>query len=144
AAQLLPFLQLLSLSQRQQGLNDASWAMPVWGLGNFFVPIFRCFQSMHGVFSQEVQQWTSSYYLPLGAVALGFFAIAKSPTRRAWLLVCAALAGVLLALGDATPLWSLGRHLFPPLAFMRFPIKLITVTIVAIPLLEAFGARHLS
>ena len=51
AIQLLPFLDLLAHSQRENNYAEISSAMPAYGWANFFVPLFRCYQSPAGVFS---------------------------------------------------------------------------------------------
>ena len=44
AAQLLPFLDLLSHSQRDTSYGDSAWAMPHWGWANLLVTMFNCFR----------------------------------------------------------------------------------------------------
>ncbi|MFM2295420.1 MAG: hypothetical protein RLZZ350_1833, partial [Verrucomicrobiota bacterium] len=62
AVQLLPFLDLLKHSQRQGGFETASlWPMPVWGWGNFFVPLLHMQRSVHGALVQPEQAWINSY-----------------------------------------------------------------------------------
>src|SRR2546427_7232870 len=39
AAQLLPFLDLLSYAHREPGYGDSAWAMPTWGWANLLVPM---------------------------------------------------------------------------------------------------------
>ena len=62
AAQLLPWFQLLSNGDRTAAAGSGFWSLPPWGLANFFVPLFHTSPSLSGVFMQDEQQWTSSYW----------------------------------------------------------------------------------
>jgi hypothetical protein len=137
AAQLLPFLDLLAHSQRSAKFGGADWPMPWWGWANFFVPLFGTFPSYHGVPAQPEQYWTSTYYVPLAAVALATLAVLRNP--RARLLAAIALFGAIMALGDHGLLYKLLRSV-APLGFMRFPIKFVVLPIFILPWLAAFGA----
>ncbi|MCX6891834.1 MAG: hypothetical protein NTX51_09955 [Verrucomicrobia bacterium] len=83
AVQLLPFLELLAHSQRDSGYGSAShdWAMPFWGWANFLVPLFRTAPTAQGVFFQNGQYWTSSYYAGVGTVLLVGVAVWRA---RGW------------------------------------------------------------
>lgn len=141
AAQLLPFLQLLAESHRGTTFGDAQWSMPPWGWANLLVPRFRLDESISGVTYQGSQAWTSSYYLGLATVALALAAaVVGGWTRRVVWLAVFTLGGLLLALGDATPVYSFFREAFPFLGFMRFPIKYVTCAALALPLLAGLGA----
>src|SRR5262249_54379758 len=97
AAQLLPFMELLAHSQRDTSFGDSKWAMPAWGWANFFVPLFHCTPAIIGIYSQDEQQWTSSYYMGIGVLALAVLALARSRERRVWWLWFTVLAGVVLS-----------------------------------------------
>ena len=137
AAQLLPFLSLLQSSrQQQQNISAALWPMPVTGLANFFVPLFRC-HSSSGIFTQDGQSWTSSYYLGVAAVVLALGAVVLvTDGKIRWL---AAFAGfcLVLAVGEATPVYSwLTRHV-SVIGLIRFPVKFVIVPVFVLPLLAA-------
>ena len=70
AVQLLPFLDLAAHSQRSAGYADTRWSMPGWGWANFLVPMAFGRTWTEGVFFQNGQYWTSSYYLGIGALWL--------------------------------------------------------------------------
>ncbi len=143
AAQLLPFFQLLGHSQRHIGYAGAGWSMPPWGWANFLVPLFRTSPTPQGVFLQDGQGWTSSYYVGIGTVLLGFVAVWRVrtwPVRALGIILCACL---LLVLGNSGFLYPLLRFCFPPLGFMRFPIKFIILIAALAPLLAAYGLRLL-
>ncbi len=142
AAQLLPFVQLLAHSQRSAGYSDSRWAMPGWGWANFLVPLFHCSPSILGIFSQDAQQWTASYYLGAGVFALALRGILdwrNGPRAAIAGLTCAALAGIILAMGENAPFYGAVKAIFPQLSVMRYPIKLVVMTALAVPLLAAYG-----
>src|SRR6185436_15380211 len=85
AIQLLPFLDLLRHSDRDTSYGGPVWSMPLWGWANFFVPMFGCTPSIVGVYSQDSQQWTSSYYMGIVVVALSLLAWRASDGRVKWL-----------------------------------------------------------
>jgi hypothetical protein len=138
AAQLLPFLDLLARSQRDTRFGAGLWSMPPWGWANLVVPLFRCTESPLGVFFQDSQYWTSSYYLGAGLLALGI-AGAAAKFRHARPLAAAALASLVLALGDHGFLHPALLRLFPFLGFMRYPIKFVALAMFALPPLAALG-----
>ncbi|HVY68659.1 MAG TPA: hypothetical protein VHH73_01955 [Verrucomicrobiae bacterium] len=143
AAQLLPFLDLLAHSQRDNSYGNADWSMPMWGWANFLVPTFRCFTKFFGVIAQHEQYWTSSYYAGIGVLALAGIAVARAREPRVRTLAALAVVSLVLALGDHGYLFPTLKMVAPQLGFLRYPVKFITVTVVCLPLLAAFGARWL-
>ncbi|MEW6304879.1 MAG: YfhO family protein [Verrucomicrobiota bacterium] len=139
AIQLMPFLDLLQHSQRSEGFGDSGWSMPPWGWANFLVPLFHASPSVTGVFTQNEQQWTSSYYAGIGIVALSLLAVFQARRQRVWLLAMVAGFGLLMALGDEGGVYAWFRALFPQVGFARFPIKFVALAIFALPLLAAFA-----
>ena len=142
AAQLLPFLELLAASQRGSGYAGSDWPMPAWGWANFLVPLFHAFPSHHGVFAQTTQHWTSSYYAGIGVLVLALTCAARVRDRRVWLLTALTLATLLLALGDATPLYAWAQRLCPAIDVMRYPVKFVVVATVALPLLAGLAVAQ--
>jgi len=139
AAQLLPFMELLRHSQRDTSFGDSRWAMPGWGWANFFVPLFHCTPSIIGIYSQDAQQWTSSYYMGIGVVALALLALGQWRKRQVWWLWFAVLAGVVFSMGDNARVYGLVRKLFPVLGVMRYAIKFVVLAVFALPLVAAHG-----
>lgn len=138
AAQLLPFFDFLNHSQRQAGFFAAQWPMPPTGWLNFLAPLFHC-HSQQGVFMQAGQYWTTSYYAGVATAALAALAVCRQRSRRVWLLGGLTLLCLVLALGDATPLYRwLCRHV-SAIGLMRFPIKFVILPVFALPLLAALG-----
>ena len=140
AAQLLPFLDLLRHSNRDASFGGAAWSMPLWGWANFLVPLFGCTPSVTGVFSQDAQQWTASYYLGLGTVVFALLAWRAREARVKWVFGLA-LAGLFFALGESAYVYAGLKKIIPPLGFIRFPIKYVVLVIFALPLLAAFGVK---
>ena len=142
-AQLLPFLQLLSNSQRTSGYAGTEFgkiaAMPPSGWANYLVPLFHCSPDFNGVFMQIGQGWTASYYLGVGVVAFALLAVWRVGDFRVWLLFALTLFGLIMALGPAGYLHDAVVRLVPVLGFMRFPVKFVFLPTFALPLMAAFG-----
>ncbi|HEV2694894.1 MAG TPA: YfhO family protein [Verrucomicrobiae bacterium] len=143
AAQLLPFLDLVSHAQREAGYTDLRWSMPGSGLANFLVPMAFGSTVTEGIFFQNGQAWTSSYYLGLGALWLMLLAALCVRERRVWLLGGATVISLLCAFGENTPVYPLLRHLIPQLSFITYPVKYIMVAVFAAPLLAAFALANI-
>jgi len=141
-AQLLPFLDLVTHAQRATGFADLRWSMPGFGLANFLVPMAFGSTVTEGIFFQHGQYWTSSYYLGLGTLWLALLAMVAAHGRRVGLLAAIALAGLVFALGENTPALPALRRLVPPMSFITYPIKYISVVIFAAPLLAAFALAN--
>jgi len=138
AAQLLPFLDLAAHSERGAGYADARWSMPKWGLASFLVPMLYGHISNMGVFFQYDQHWTSSYYLGMGAIVLALLAVWTIRDYRVRLLAAAAVAALLLALGDHSIVYRAVRRLVPQISMMTYPVKFVLVAVFCAPLLAAF------
>jgi hypothetical protein len=146
AAQLLPFLQLLANSQRDRDYSTSThdWSMPFWGWANFLVPLLRTVPTRQGLCFQNGQYWTSSYYAGIGTILLAAVAIWRA---RDWRVRAAALIvvlGLVLALGEATPLYRGLRACFPGLGFIRYPVKFVILTLAFAPVLAGFGLAALT
>ena len=139
AVQLLPFLQLLANSQRHSGYGSAGWSMPAWGWANFLVPLFRTSPTPQGVYLQDGQGWTSSYYAGIGTVWLALVAVRRVRDWRVRTLGVLVAACLLLALGNNGVLYPLLRACVPVVGFARFPIKFVIPILALAPLLAAFG-----
>jgi hypothetical protein len=140
AVQLLPFLDLLRHSQRDASFGGSGWSMPLSGWANFLVPMFGTTPSITGVYSQDSQQWTASYYLGIGTVVLALLVWRVCLPRVKWVLSLT-LVGFLLALGDDGHVYALLKKVIPGLGFIRFPIKYVVLMVFLMPLLAAFGVK---
>jgi hypothetical protein len=139
AAQLLPFLDLLSHSQRDTSYGDSYGSMPIWGWANLLVPMFNCFTKFFGVYAQFSQYWTSSYYPGIGVLLLALWSMLEIRKRRVWILIAVSVLGFVLALGDEGLLYAWLRKSVPQFGFMRYPIKFVVLPTFCVPLLSAFG-----
>jgi len=143
AAQLLPFLDLIAHSDRNRAMGADFWAIPLSGWANLLVPLFNCYKSPLGVYFQPGQDWTSSYYLGVGTLALGLLAIFLVRVPRVWLLSAVAVFGFIVAMGERGELYPWLLKIFPPLGFMRYPVKFALLTSFTTPLLAAFAIARL-
>jgi len=137
--QLLPFQELLALSQRDNSYADTRWSMPGWGWANFLVPMAFGRTWTEGVFFQNDQYWTSSYYLGMATLWLAVLAALCVRERRVWLLGGLAVVALVFALGENTPVYPALRKLIPQLGFMTYPIKYVVLVVFLAPPLAAFG-----
>ena len=142
AAQLLPFFQLLSLSQRSGDTVNTFWSLPGWGWVNLFFPLFMNFQTEQGVFVMIGQSFFPSVYLGIVPLTLAMLAVWRVRTPEVKLLGAATLLAVLLAVGDNFVLWPALRAVVP-LGLMRFPVKVLLLTAFTVPLLAAWGIHQL-
>ena len=138
AAQLLPFFDFLNHSQRQADFFAAQWPMPATGWLNFFVPLFHC-HPQQGVFMQANQFWTASYYVGVTTVTLAAWTAYRQRSWRVWVFAGLALLCLVLALGDATPMYRWLRQHTSAIGLMRFPVKFVILPVFALPVLAAFG-----
>ncbi len=139
AAQLLPFLDLLQHSSRQGNFDAAQWPMPLTGWANLLVPLFHCNGWNAGVFMQAEQSWTASYYVGAVIVALAAGAMWRTRSPRVALLVAATWLGLVLALGEATPVYRWLRDNVGLVGLIRFPVKFVVLPVFTLPLLAAIG-----
>lgn len=145
AVQMLPFIDFLSVCDRSaMSVDGTSWAMPKSGLANLLLPLYGCYRAVIGVYFQQGQDWTSSYYPGAAALALTVAGFACVRQRRFWLLLLFVVASLLMAMGDPGPIYTFAKRVFPPLALMRFPVKFVVVAAFGIPLLGAFAVASLS
>jgi hypothetical protein len=141
AVQLLPFLELMSVSQRDRAYGSTShgWEMPVWGWMNFLVPLFRTSPVSQGVYLQNGQYWTSSYYAGIGTVFLGAVALRHVRSWRLRVAAVCCLIGAVLAWGEGSVFYSALKLCFPGLGFVRYPVKFVIIVMALAPLLAAAG-----
>ncbi|MGP8198936.1 MAG: hypothetical protein ACLQU4_05470 [Limisphaerales bacterium] len=143
AAQLAPWLDFVAHGDRNSAFDKGHWALPVWGIGNFLVPLFRDNASVEGVFWQPGQEMFSSYYAGIVTVALVVIALMKARDRRTILLAVLALGGLLCAWGGAGHVLPLLKKTLPWLGFARYPVKFLIITLFCLPLLAARGVAWL-
>jgi hypothetical protein len=139
AAQLLPFFELLLQSDRDSNFASREWALPPHGWANFFVPLFRTFNTGCSVHFQQEQQLTSSYYFGVAVLFLAATAVAVVRDRRVWMLSAVTIVAFVLAMGEQGMIYGWLRKVIPASGFMRFPVKFLIIHAFAWPVLAAFG-----
>jgi hypothetical protein len=141
AVQLLPFLDLLSHSQRDMSWASDAWSMPAWGWLNLFVPKFGSYPGPHGVYNQFGQAWVNTYYpgciISLLAL-LTWWNFREKLILGCWLVIALSLA---IAQGGEGILLAKIKVLLPQLGYIRYPVKFIAMTIVLLPLMAGAGLR---
>jgi hypothetical protein len=141
SAQLLPFLQLLGQSQRDTNFGSDLWSMPWSGWTNFLVPLSGMVKYSCGVFFQPDQQWVSSYYAGIGTVLLAVLGVCRNRNRQLLLMLLLCVLGGLLALGEKCVVYRALHSVFPPLGFIRYPIKFLLIPLTLLPVIAAFGVK---
>ena len=145
AAQMLPFLDFIKYSQRQGTFDPGVWPMPLTGWANFLVPLFHSNRAFFGVFMQPEQSWTNSYYVGVITIALTLWAVWRLREKRVWVLFGLTLLCLVLAWGEATPIYLWLRQHVGVIGLMRFPIKFVILPVFVLPLIAAYGlARKLN
>jgi hypothetical protein len=91
APQLWPFLELYFESHRTgKDFATGEWAMAPTGLLHFLVPLFSGAPTEQGVYLQEAQKWTSSYYVGAFAIVLAVVGAIRTRITRALAAIAAA------------------------------------------------------
>jgi hypothetical protein len=137
AAQLLPTIDLARHSHRDSHFARSDWAMPLWGLANFLVPMFRM-TPMEQIVVQPGQSWTSSYYAGIGVMFLAGLGLWRGRhDRRVLMLGAFLLTSVVLALGYNGLVFRWVQRLLPWMGMFQFPVKFVILTLTVAPLLAA-------
>ena len=145
AVQLLPTIELFLQSQRSLGLSSGEslgWSLPPAQLYSLVLP--RYFAGPSGLFDFRripgvEQPWVFTSYLGVVAVALAAAGIVAARKRSALVWAGAAVAGILLALGEHNPLVSALVDAVPALRAFRYPEKFLILPAIAVPVLAATG-----
>lgn len=142
AAQLLPFFDLLLASQRGEDPTRFIWSMPPTGWANLLIPLYLCIPAHHGIYFQPEQSFVASYYMGIPTVMLALLSVVRLRRRDMWISFGLALFALIMALGNATPLYDAVNRLVPPFRLMRFSIKYVFLLALTLPVAAAgFAAR---
>jgi hypothetical protein len=143
AIQLAPFLDLLAHSPRATGDVDMDWAIGRSSWAAFFIPLFEnTGPQASGVYFQQSQSWTHSFYCGLAPWLLFLVAVVRNRSWRTRMLAVLVPFAILLAMGKDGGLYPV-MDLLLPLGAMRFPVKFLMLVMVALPLLGAVALRRL-
>jgi len=143
AIQLIPFLDLLMHSDRNTSFSAKEWTVPLWGILNFFVPLFRVSTDADVTFIAN-QSWVSSFYCGIAVTVLALLAAVSCKESRAVVLSGIAVLGLFLSFGDKAGVFSIFQVVCPLINLMRFPVKFVVLVVFCIPLLAAYGVKELS
>src|SRR5262249_17645134 len=66
------------------------------------------------------------------------------PRRRLWALIAIGLAGLVLSLGPATPIYRVAYHVFLPLQGLRVPARFGYLPLFSIAILAGYGVAALT
>lgn len=141
AAQLLPFFDLLTHSQRDPSQAVGKWALPAWGWANLLVPMFRCAMSPQEFYFMQGQEFLTSCYAGAAALALAALAVWRVRDRRVVLLAVLGVVAVLLAMGNNGPLFPLLHKVIPVVGIARYLVKFLILVAFVVSLLAAFGVK---
>jgi hypothetical protein len=131
AIQLLPLLEMIPYSNRALSLTEATFLSlsPAQTLASIFFPV-----------PALGHEWTIyPGLLTLGLAASAWFARRERPVMIFAILVA---AGVILALGDYTPLYRLFYRLLPGLGWLRTPGRLWFFVTLGLAVLAAYGLEE--
>ncbi len=139
AVQLLPFIELLNLSQRVgQPAAAIRWQLPLNGLGNLVAPLLHTFKTAANTYFTDGQFFLSSVYV--GLITLLLATSANLGKRRdlaaAW---GAIILFVWLALGPDGYLYQCLVQIVPGMGIARFPVKFLLMVPLPLALLAAEG-----
>ncbi len=152
AVQLLPLADAAGRSARTLRLNATFWSLHPFALLEAVLPHFFG----HGYdAAPDAFAWSAtinsgrepllfSLYIGVGALALALVRPLADDCRR-WRVFWWSVAaiGVLLAVGEYTPLYGFVQAAVPVLGSLRFPVKYILFAGVAVAALAAAGAEAL-
>ncbi|MBI1946550.1 MAG: hypothetical protein HYS27_12685 [Deltaproteobacteria bacterium] len=143
--QVLPSLDLRSAAARARGVTDlAAWPLELPEAFGVLLPNVALART--DVDATLIQAWRGTRMARagwnigpfVGVVALAA-ALSVVRARRARAPATLALASLVLALGDQTPLYRLALWLCPPLSLFRYPSKYFALTSLALLLLAAIA-----
>jgi hypothetical protein len=143
AIQLLPFFQLLSVSQRTAATGTDLWSLPLSGWLNFVMPLAGNFKTMQGVFVQIGQSFLPSVYLGCPAVALAMLGLYRNRDRGRMVELAFGVFCILLAFGSGLFVYRIVTSVIP-VGFARFPVKAILPVAFLIPFFAMLGVAALN
>ncbi|MFN2546242.1 MAG: hypothetical protein ABR567_02290 [Myxococcales bacterium] len=138
SAQLLPQLELASLSDRASGVSAEFAVRYAYAPSNawqFLVPY------VNGDISNRTYRGTGIFWEDFGYAGVGtlLLAFAARRQRTTWLLAGVALFAFLLVLGPATPVFPLAFRIVPGMSVFRLPTRFLFLVDFALALLAALG-----
>ncbi len=147
AVQLLPALDMLNHSHRGNGLSfheATTWSVSPLAFLEILMPNFAGSvlagpAGWYWLIADENDPYNISNFLGFVPVFFALAGWAMGSDRRRNFVAAAAGTLLLLSLGHFTPVWALARLLLPPLAVVRFPVKLLVHVIILVAILAGWG-----
>ncbi|MEW6608479.1 MAG: YfhO family protein [bacterium] len=139
--QLLPFLELVSQSNRASGMSfeEASrWSLAPYELVDLLIPMFSYAMTSAGIFNY-IQGLIDSIYLGIIPLSLIFIGICSG--RLFWGFIF--ISFILLSSGEYFPLYKWLYRFIPGFNLMQIPVKFFAIATFAGALLAGFGYEHL-
>ncbi len=144
AVQLLPTLDLSTLSYRQGGLSfreHAALSLPPWRLGFSLLPHYARDLGM-ALGTEAYAEWVG--YVGLSGLILAALGWRHANKRIRFLGVLLTLSGLVLAFGAYTPVDFILYTLMPGWDLFRVPARFLAATVIGIALLAALGVDVLA
>lgn len=143
SVQLLPFLELRSLSIRNTGLRyteAVTWSFAWKDFIQFFIPdAFGYFSSTKKYWSN--QSWLLTLYWGITPFFLSLFYFISTDKKRV-ALISLMVISLILCLGGNTPVYKLLFQI-PPFNGIRYPVKFIFLFIFLVALTTGLGFDHM-
>ncbi|MBI5118084.1 YfhO family protein [Candidatus Poribacteria bacterium] len=133
AVQFLPFLELMSFSQRASGIEVLKQLTP-----DYLNPPSQLFL---GSIAKD-QTMRSPFFMGITSFILLLYAVFQSKRETKWFFIVAGLFTTAMSLGSSTPLHGL-LHNFPPFKYDRFPMTWVYLYSFPIAGLAAIGLDYL-
>ena len=121
--QILPFLVLL-LNSNRLSTTFVDWSLTFSSCINFIAPYYNTVITPYGLVFPKGQYWLTTYYIPMGLVALPFISKWQAGYKPYGIWLGLACVSICLALGSNCP----GVHTilaFTPLCIIRYSIKFV-------------------
>ncbi|MEW6101248.1 MAG: YfhO family protein [Candidatus Omnitrophota bacterium] len=138
--QILPFIELIKLSTRQQSAFDLSthWSLPPRDIVNFLLPFF--YGPLH--FQEEApfrQDWLLLSYLSVAAFILFLIAVIFCRNKNSNFFKVIFILGLIFTFGKFTPVYALLYKVIPGFGLIRYPIKFFFLSAVSFAFLTGAG-----
>jgi hypothetical protein len=145
AAQMLPLSELVSHSIRPGGALDretaASYSLPAHNLLTFVFPFY--FYDSSGSYWGEWNFAELALYVGIIPLVFAMVSLFLSPSKYVPPFFLMSIFGLLLALGDATPLFKI-LHWIPVYKGLRCPARFVLIVDFSLAMLAGFGTTRLS
>ncbi|MDD5496071.1 MAG: YfhO family protein, partial [Candidatus Omnitrophica bacterium] len=142
AVQLLPFLELMKLTDRQAFGGDykylTCWSLPLRDTFNFFIPFLTRTDFSKESYWKE-QNWLIIMYVGIFTLILLIFAFMFRKDWRARFLYFTGLLSLLVSYGNYTPFYYLIYKIIPGFQLVRYPVRFLYITTFALAMLSGVG-----